>query len=196
MMNAQPKITSPAGEYLLEGIRETASGFQLKNDSTFQFFFSYGALDRFGEGRWKKQNDSIVFESKPKPMHDFKLVNSAAGPGGRINITLKDMNPMLLQNVYCRIKGGGREQEGMTDKEGVIQFSAQTVDTIEILFEFTPEKSSVFGIAEKNHRSFEFAPEPWLMEVFFHNFQLELTKNGLNGGHPLSDKTDFKYRKN
>ena len=42
-----------AGEYYLEGVMETASGFQLSADSGFQFFYSYGALDRFGKGKWK-----------------------------------------------------------------------------------------------------------------------------------------------
>ena len=29
-----------AGQYYLEGVRETASGFKLNEDSSFEFFFS------------------------------------------------------------------------------------------------------------------------------------------------------------
>ena len=46
-LNAQKNIT---GEYYLQGVIETASGFKLNDDSTFEFFFSYGALDRYGSG--------------------------------------------------------------------------------------------------------------------------------------------------
>ena len=65
----------------------------------------------------------------------------------------------------------------------------QQVDSIEILFEFCPEKKTVFSVNAKENHSFEIVPEPWLMEIFFHNFSLQLTKTGLAGGHPLSDKT-------
>ena len=54
MTNAQQK--SPVGTYLLQGVREMASGFELKADSTFEFFFSYGALDRYGKGKWKQNH--------------------------------------------------------------------------------------------------------------------------------------------
>jgi hypothetical protein len=45
-MHAQEHITGVTGEYYLEGVMETASVFQLNPDSSFNFFFSYGALDR------------------------------------------------------------------------------------------------------------------------------------------------------
>ena len=51
------------GEYFLQGVREMASGFLLKEDNTFQFFFSYGALDRHGSGRWEAKNDVLFFNS-------------------------------------------------------------------------------------------------------------------------------------
>ena len=45
MMNAKNSL---AGEYYLKAVMETASGFNPHSDSTFEFFFSYGALDRYG----------------------------------------------------------------------------------------------------------------------------------------------------
>jgi hypothetical protein len=39
-----------AGIYNLEGVMETASGFKLNADSTFEFYFSYGALDSMVKG--------------------------------------------------------------------------------------------------------------------------------------------------
>jgi len=195
-MHAQTKTISPVGNYYLQGVMETASGFRLNKDSSFQFFFSYGALDRYGEGRWKVKNNTIVFESKQKPAADFRLAKSSAGENDRISIQLKDMNENFLHYVYCKIKGGGKEQEGTMDKDGLIQFALQPIDSIELVFEFCPEKKSVIAMTVKEHHSFELVPEPWLMEIFFHNFSLQRTKSGLTGGHPLSNKTDFRYQKN
>ena len=196
VIHAQTKAVSPVGNYMLQGVMETASGFQLNKDSSFRFFFSYGALDRYGEGRWKIKNNSIVFESRQKPAADFRLTNSDAGEKNRITLQLKDMNPDLLRYVYCKIEGGGKEQEGTFDKNGSISFASQPVDSIEVLFEFCPEKKTLIAVSAKEHHSFELVPEPWLMEIFFHNFSLQQTKTGLSGGHPLSNKTDFRYTRN
>ena len=59
--------TKPVGEYQLRGVREMASGFKLNEDSTFQFYFSYGALDRFGEGRWTMKGNSLILNSRQSP---------------------------------------------------------------------------------------------------------------------------------
>ncbi len=37
-----------------------ASGFLLNPDKTFQFFFSYGALDRTGTGTWTEKNGQLI----------------------------------------------------------------------------------------------------------------------------------------
>ena len=58
-MEAQQKTNTAIGEYYLSGVMETASGFKLNPDSTFQFFFSYGALDRSGSGTWKQEGNNI-----------------------------------------------------------------------------------------------------------------------------------------
>ena len=55
------KAGAQAGEYYLRGVTEVGSGFLLKPDSTFQFFFSYGALDRQGSGTWRIKEKEIVF---------------------------------------------------------------------------------------------------------------------------------------
>ncbi|HZH67472.1 MAG TPA: hypothetical protein VEY10_21455 [Flavisolibacter sp.] len=194
-MEAQTKVSSPAGEYYLRGVPETASGFKLNADSTFEFFFSYGALDRSGKGRWRVQNKAVIFNSGPKPPYDFALVKSTVSDTGKISISIKDENEQLLRYMHCKITGGGKEQEGTTDEKGGIEFTVQPIETIELFFEFCPEKKSVFTIPTKGHHTFEFSIEPWLMDVIFQNFRLTLTKEGLAGGHPLSGETSFRYDK-
>lgn len=194
VMNAQTK-PSPAGEYYLRGEAETASGFKLDKDSSFQFFFSYGALDRYGKGHWHVVNDTLLFNSGQKPARDFKLLSATPGTGPEIRLQIKGANTALLRHFYCRIKGGGRQQEGATDEKGMVAFKPQQMDTIEILFEFCPEKVSVFHTTAKGFHNFVFAPEPWLMEVFFQDFRLAVEPDGLHGAHPMSDKTSFFYER-
>jgi len=84
---------------------ETASAFKLNKDSTFEFYFSYGALDRYGSGKWSIVNKLIVLNSKPYPGKDFKLTDSSLTKNSFITIQIKDKNPHLYRFVYCLSKG-------------------------------------------------------------------------------------------
>jgi len=93
------------GIYSLTSVMETASAFKLNKDSTFEFYFSYGALDRYGSGKWSIVNKLIVLNSKPYPGKDFKLTDSSLTKNSFITIQIKDKNPHLYRFVYCLSKG-------------------------------------------------------------------------------------------
>ncbi|GAA4744005.1 hypothetical protein GCM10023229_24450 [Flavisolibacter ginsenosidimutans] len=193
-MKAQSK-NSPVGEYYLRGVMETASGFTLDSDSSFQFFFSYGALDRYGKGHWRVQNDTLVLDSEAKPLYDFKLLVANKIADDKITVQIKESDASLFRYFHCRLFGNGKMQEGITNEKGIVVFRSQMLDSLELAFEFCPEKKSVFVIKKTLHNHFVFAPEPWLTEVFFQNFRLHFTPEGLEGGHPLSNKSSFRYEK-
>jgi hypothetical protein len=194
-MKAQSTTISAAGEYYLQNVMETASGFKLNEDSSFQFFFSYGALDRMGEGTWSVQGDSIVLNSRKKPSHDFALLNSRSVSKDSINIWVINSNQMVSRHLYCIIRGGGREQQGHFGNDGMIRFEQQPVESIELHFRFCPEKTSVFTIEAKEHNYFEFRFEPWIMELFFENFRLQTGNDRLSGAHPLLNGGSFVYKR-
>jgi hypothetical protein len=184
-----------AGEYYLQGVMETASGFKLNADSSFQFFFMYGAMDRYGRGQWSVQGDSVILTSTQRQTHDFALEKSEKGESDSVTIRMSDANEMLSRYLLCIIKGGGIEQQAEFDAEGTARFAVQPLDTITILFEFAPEKISRFNISQKEHHHFEFRSEPWIMEVFFDNFKLSYAGDHLAGANPLLNGSAFTYRK-
>ena len=51
--------TALAGTYHLEGVMETGSDLLLRADGTFEWAFTYGALDLMAKGRWDAQGDGI-----------------------------------------------------------------------------------------------------------------------------------------
>ena len=51
---------SLAGEYHLDGVMETGSGLLLRDDGSFEWFFTYGALDLGARGKWKREGDTVV----------------------------------------------------------------------------------------------------------------------------------------
>lgn len=192
----QAQTNSILGIYNLEGVREMVSGFQLKADSTFEFYFSYGALDRYGAGKWNFINNKIILNSKPYPGNDFKLISSSNTSNDFVIINIEEKNSMLLPYVYAF---GNRLKEGdypvKADSHGMIRLSATNLDTLHLLFEFTPERLSSFTIDSKTKNNFTFAFEPWLTEVFFTNFELAVFENKLEGKHPLLEKDNYRYIK-
>jgi hypothetical protein len=194
-LNAQPAGFSLPGEYYLQGVMETASGFKLDSDSTFQFFYSYGALDRFGSGKWVIRDNSVFFTSTQKHDADFALLKSEKKDGDGITVRIIDSIANMLRYVYCIIQSGNEKQQGVANADGTIHFKSQQVDSVTLLFEFCPERETKITIPVKGTNNFEFRFEPWIMEVFFKNFRLQFDEAGLRGGHPILEGNTFSYKK-
>jgi hypothetical protein len=183
-----------AGEYYLHGVRETASGFKLNGDGSFQFFFTYGALDRYGLGIWTIENDHVILQSKPWSGKDFALIESSTSGKG-ITVKITDKNPILQKHVFASLQKGEDGSWQPPDAKGEIHFPSQDVNTICLVFEFCPERFTVFPVTNKGHNFFEFRLEPWIMEVFFAKFQLKIGKYALSGKHPLLQGEKYEYEK-
>ena len=183
------------GEYYLRGVMETASGFKLNADSTFEFFYSYGALDRYGSGKWKQVNGNIIFESRPRPQKDFTLLKSEKSPGNFTTIRIIDNNENILRYVDAVIKNGISVLEKTTGNNGIIRIPKQPVDSVALLFRLCPDRYSTFKVPDKEHNYFEFRFEPWIAEVFFEKFNLKFENNRLTGKHPLMRGEAFVYQK-
>ncbi len=194
-MEAQTSLDTIPGEYYLSGVMETASGFKLDSNHHFQFFFSQGALDRYAEGTWRLEGGMVILNSRPRPAHDFALLESRKQEGSFVEIRMMEQDPLAKQYVHARILHKGVAVEGSTDKDGRIIFPLQTIDSIELIFDFCPEKTSKFQIANPDHNYFEFRFEPWVMELFLENYSLQHKPDGLHGHNPVLPGKDFTYRK-
>jgi len=186
--------TTVAGEYYLRGVTEVGSGFLLKPDSTFQFFFSYGALDRGGSGTWQLKGKEIIFNSRVRPDHDFALIKSKTTNDHFITVRIIDSNSLLLRYVYAKMEFEDTSVEEMTNNEGEIQFPKREIKRLSLIFQFCPEKISVFNL-DKGHNYFEFGFEPWLAEYFFSDFHLRLEGKDMKGKHPLLDEKEYLFIK-
>ncbi len=194
-ISAQTQSHSIAGEYYLNGVMETASGFRINADSTFEFFFSQGALDRQGKGKYRVDSNKIIFKTDSIPAKDFALVNSKKQAGRNTVIRIADPNENILRYVFVRVRSGSKTKEGFVDQQGYFDYHGNTPDSIELRFEFCPEKTSIFPISTKDHNYFEFRFEPWLFEYFFDNFILDIAEGELKGRHPILDGETFSYIK-
>ena len=184
-----------AGEYYLEGLREMASGFLLRPDGSFNFFFTYGAMDRFGAGKWVEKNGQLNLSSRAKPPYDFALVESKTQPQDFINIKMEAANTALLPHVFCSLQNAAEGSWKQMNKQGDVQFPKQKVESVSLILEFCPERFSTIPVTHKEHNEFTFRFEQTIMEVFFENLLLQVEPYGLSGLHPLMEGEIFRYAK-
>ena len=192
-MQAQVR-SKVVGVYSLEGVMETASGFKLNEDSTFEFYYSYGALDRYGSGKWSIKNDSVIFNSKPFPGKDFKIVDSSFIKNNYTTIKIGGQNPDLYRFVFCFFKTSKGDTLLNADDNGIIILPYKT-DTINLLFEISAERVSTFLINNSKYNFYIFNFEPWALEVFFKRFVLYYVQDHLEGKHPLLEDKNYIYKK-
>lgn len=188
----QKKEKGLTGQFYLDGIAETASGFKLNADSTFEFFFTYGAMDRFGSGKWTLRNDSIYLNSGPRPPKDFLLLDRKKTRNDVFTIRLTDENKALFPYVECRIFSDGRVVAIHPDERGIGRINVNKVDSISLMLPIYSNRSSVFS-GHGGFTYYEFRFAPWIAEIFFTDFPLHASPDRLTGGHPLLQGSSFNY---
>ncbi|MBL7924261.1 MAG: hypothetical protein JNL88_08685 [Bacteroidia bacterium] len=197
-LNAQPACTL-CGSYYLEGVMETASGFNVKADSSFEFFFSSGALDRYGSGRWEmliseKKDTLLAFTAHEDKGTALKMLKSERRLLRQSTLQVQHIN-QLLNSYFIFVGFEGRDSAySFCNPEGEAVLEGDSFDSLQVIFELCPDhRLSIYP--EKANNYFEVDAEPWLFEIFFKRFYLLLRDETLLGKHPMLDG-NFVYRKN
>ncbi|MGX5856290.1 hypothetical protein ACWKW6_21740 [Dyadobacter jiangsuensis] len=193
-ISAAQAPNSIPGEYHLQGVMETASALLLKQDSTFELYFSYGAMDRQGNGKWQFQDGKIILNSRSRPERDFALVTSKVASDDLTTIKIVDSNAQILPFFETLIKTAGGEKYGKMNQEGMFQIPKTKTTGIDLFFTLAPERYTSFAV-ESDDNYFEFRIEPWIIEIFVENVVLKPEKDGLVGEHPLLKGDAFSYEK-
>ena len=126
------------GEYHLQGVMETASAILLKPDSTFELYFSYGAMDRQGHGTWQFHDGKVVLNSRPRPERDFALVTSKTAADDFTTVKIVDSNAQILPFFETLIKTGAGEKYGKMSQEGIFQIPKTKTTGIDLFFSLAP----------------------------------------------------------
>ncbi len=184
------------GEFYLQNVTEVASGFRFNADSTFEFFYMYGAIDRFGKGTFEQKGDSIILHSAHKPDHDFILQSAKATPEPTITIRISDPNPQVLRHVLCQLETPDTVLQGESDAQGAIIFQKAPIKAFALLHQFWPDRPSVYPVDQPDLNYFELTIDPHIVEVDFNGIILLYAEETLNGPHPLLDPSKiYRFRK-
>lgn len=194
-MKMQSQSTSPAGIYYLEGVMETASGIKLDSDSSFEFFFSQGALDRTGKGSWKQSGDLITLQTPGKPGPGFILQKKSKEKQSKILVKVNEPNSMLLSFIYVRLYENDLSEFLNLGTDGRMEFESDKFTRIEFIFELCPERIYSFEQTKEQGNHFEFTIDPGIMEVYFDNINYKIEGDYLKGVNPLLKGEEFLFLK-
>lgn len=151
--------------YQLYGKMEMASAFKFNPDHTFEFYYSYGAVDRQASGTYKLEGNNIILTSDKAAGQDFHIIKESKGNKPQIKVTVPQ--PWFASNVVCRFIKGDQEEYVQTDDSGVAESTYSDCDVIMVLHGLYPDEWTVIKSTENQHQRFEIGLNPSLEKVSF-----------------------------
>jgi len=165
------------GEYYFNK-QEMVAGFNFLIDSKFEFFYSYGAVDRSATGTYSITNDTLHLLSDKAPGNDFTVkAQSKEGKGYRIQF--EDANSYLLKNIRCSFFIGKERRDEYTDDNGVIEFDLPHCDSIYAFHELFPDMASLIKDEKNDNNHFIVTLNPALGQVSFKGITYKVDGNKL-----------------
>ncbi|MEP6793385.1 MAG: hypothetical protein ABJB16_03600 [Saprospiraceae bacterium] len=153
------------GDYNLH-MHEMASGFRFTPDGKFQFYFSYGAVDREATGTYAVEGDTLKLKSDKEPGKDFPIASqSKEGKGYTVQVTAP--NAYLLKYVRCMYFIGDKQFDAETDDKGLIHIDVPKCDKIYLQHQLFPDIACLIKDENNANNYFEVSLSPSLQQVTF-----------------------------
>jgi hypothetical protein len=184
LMNTSYLMAQPIeGTYRMSGGHEMVSAFQFKKDSSFQFYYIYGAVDRSAQGHFTVHGGRLFLHSDKKPGHDFTVtLEKKSGEGTSIQIS--DPNKALLGNIAVVFKKGAEQDLQYSNGEGYIHSGFNDCDSISVVHTLFPDVPTLLLKKKPGDNYFVLKLNPSLAEISFRNFTMTITDEGLTGSLP------------
>jgi hypothetical protein len=129
------------GTYMLRGVPETAAGFRFAPDSTFEFFISYGAVDRIATGTYSQKDGTVILKGNKIPGKDFTITKSRK-QGKGITLQVNNPNSILKERVICYFHKNGQSEIRYTDKNGICNYP-EMPDSIKLIHPFFADEPTL-----------------------------------------------------
>jgi hypothetical protein len=160
------------GEYYFRQM-EMASGFNLTADGKFEFFFSYGDVDRSATGTFSVEGDRLQLKSNKQPGKDFTVTSQSKQAKG-YHLIFNDANKYLVKNILCVFLADGKKQEVYTDDNGEVSVELAHCDTIYVEHALFPDIVTLVKDRSNNNNRFTLTLNPSLAQVSFKGIDFKI----------------------
>ncbi len=153
------------GEYYFRK-QEMVAGFNFSPDGKFQFFYSYGAVDRSATGTFLVKADKLQIQSDKLPGKDVTIKNQSK-QGSGYNIQFEDPNKYLLKDILCIFFVDGKQKEAWSDENGKVEVAFAHCDSICVQHPFYPDIMTFIKDSKSDNNNFTLTLNPSLVQVSF-----------------------------
>lgn len=160
------------GEYYFRKT-EMASGFNFSADGKFQFFFTYGAIDRSATGTFKVEGDTLKLKSDKESGKDFTITKQSTAGNG-YTLTFNHPNKYLTKNILCLFVTDGKEQQAISDSDGKVHIDLAHCDTIYVQHLLYPDNLTLVKDKANNNKQFTLTLNPSLEQVSFNGIDFKI----------------------
>ncbi len=105
------------------------AAFNFLPGGKFEFFLSYGGMDRNATGTFFISGDTLHLKSDKEAGKDFG-VKSQSKEGSGYRIQFEDSNKYLLSNIRCSFFVGDKREDLFTNEDGLIETDLSHCDKI------------------------------------------------------------------
>jgi hypothetical protein len=153
---------------------EMVAGFNFSAGNRFEFFYSYGAVDRMATGSFTVEGDTLKLKSDKPAGKDFR-VTSQSREGTGYTVRFDHPNKYLLSHIRCIFFSEGKKTEELTDQSGQVHVSLAHCDTIYVQHLLYPDVLTLVKDQANNNTRFNLQLNPSLEQVSFKgiNFKIE-----------------------
>jgi hypothetical protein len=168
--------TTIQGEYMFRKT-EMVAGFNFSAAGTFQFFFSYGAVDRTAAGSFTVEGNTIKLKSNKEAGKDFSVTAQSKEATG-YTISFNHANKYLLQDIRCLFLVNGKQEEAVTNSNGEVHVDFAHCDTIYAQHLLYPDILTLVKDASNENNRFILSLNPSLEQLSFKGIDLTLESDG------------------
>jgi hypothetical protein len=153
------------GEYTFH-MHEMVAGFKFSTDGKFDFYYSYGAVDRTASGTFTVEGKTIKLKSNKEPGKDFTVTNQSK-QGEGYSIKVEDENKYLLNYIRCSFFVRGERHDEFTDEKGIVKVNYPHCDSIFVFHTLFPDFVTCIKDDKNENNNFTLTLNPSLAQVSF-----------------------------
>lgn len=168
-----------SGVYRLQNAREMAAAFEFTDDGKFQFYFVYGAADRFANGTYSIEGNTLKLISNKRPGTDFTVLRETK-TGQGYTLALSAPQVQLVAGVvsgFCLV--GQDKIMQVSDSKGVIHFDAPACDKIYLQHQIYPDVLTLIKDSGNDNNYFEAQLNEVCMQISFKGIDFSLDGDAL-----------------
>jgi hypothetical protein len=165
------------GEYEFHR-QEMVAAFNFLPGEKFEFFYSYGAMDRNATGTFYISGDTLHLKSDKEAGKDF-TIKSQSKEGIGYRIQFENENKFLLSNIRCSFFTGDKRLDLFTNEEGLIETDISHCDKIFVFHQLYPDMVTLIKDEKNNNNQFTLTLKPSLVQVSFQGVEYKVEGNKL-----------------